>query len=137
MASSWACATEKSSSKAYNFTPNRFSQMLECSCCRIFSRYKRFVLRPGTKNHQPISFHLNCSYQFTPIEYSATMTRQRRVAYQPGATPRGCVRVRFPPLKAGRGPLHLPAPPASLHPPSAHPHHTTFIYYYTFHFSTP
>src|SRR6267378_2936285 len=41
------------------------------------------------------------SYQFSPVENSATMTRQRRGACQPGATPRGCVRVHVPPCKGG------------------------------------
>src|SRR6267143_6155045 len=47
------------------------------------------------------------SAQFSPLDNSATMTRQRRGALQPGATPRGRVRVPVAPCKGAGLPSAL------------------------------
>src|ERR1700730_8119422 len=63
-------------------------------------------VEPGsTIELSPVAIPQIASYQFSPVENSATMTRPRRGACQPGATLRGCVRVHVPPCKGG-GFLH-------------------------------
>ena len=61
---------------------------------------------PGHEFYQILDAQLKAvsqiaSAQFSPLDNSATMTRQRRGACQPGATPRACVRVHLPPCKGG------------------------------------
>ena len=44
-------------------------------------------------------YPINRFVAVSPLDNSATMTRQRRVACQPGATPRERVRAHVPPLQ--------------------------------------